>query len=73
MPVKFMNIRESKDPGFTLRDVIYSKNGAKIELITADMGKVRGLNASKIVILEASNVSGKIQETAKSRLRNIWR
>lgn len=74
MPVKFMKISgNQKTPGFNASEMLYTlKNGAKIELITADMeGKVRGLNASKIVILEASNVSGKIQETAKSRLRNI--
>lgn len=74
MPVKLMQVnRNQKVPGFNASEMLYTlKNGAKIELITADMEqKVRGLNASKIVVLEASNVSGPIQETAKSRLRNI--
>lgn len=74
MPVKLMQVQKNqKVPGFNASEMLYTlKNGSKIELITADMeSKVRGLNASKIVILEASNVAGKIQETAKSRLRNI--
>lgn len=65
--------KNQKTPGFNTSDMIYTfKNGCKIELITADEEmKVRGLNATKIVVLEASNVAGKIIETAKSRLRNL--
>ena len=61
-----------KTPGFNSQDNVYTlKNGCKLELITADnIVKLRGLNATKITILEASNVSFPIFDSLKSRLRN---
>jgi len=62
-----------KTPGFNAKDMIYTlKNGCKIELITADnVIKLRGLNATKIVLLEASNITYVIFEALKSRIRNM--
>lgn len=62
-----------KTPGFNTKDMTYTlKNGCKIELITADnVIKLRGLNATKIVLLEASNITLEIFEALKSRLRNM--
>ena len=61
-----------KTPGFNQSEMVYTlRNGTKIELITADdAGKIRGLNATLIVIIEASNVSFEIFDSLKSRLRN---
>lgn len=73
MPVILMKHESGqKTPGFNQGEMIYKlKNGAKIELITADdLGKIRGLNATLVVILEASNVMFKIFDSLKSRLRN---
>lgn len=74
MPAKFMVVKPNqKTPGFNSGDNLYTlKNGAKIELITADEeGKIRGLNASLVVLLEASNVPYIIFDRVKSRLRNV--
>ena len=73
-PVAFVKKRPGqKIPGFTAgTDMYYElKNGCKIELITSDNTfKLRGLNATHITILEASNVSFEIFQLLKSRLRN---
>lgn len=73
-PVKFVvRSGNQKIPGFNQSEnKILLKNGCQIELITADQeGKIRGLNATKIVVLEASNVPGPVIETSKSRMRNM--
>lgn len=61
-----------KIPGFNAKDNVYTmKNGCKIELITSDnILKLRGLNATKVVILESCNVTHPIFESLKSRIRN---
>lgn len=65
--------RNEKTIGFNQGDMTYTfQNGAKIELITADEeGKIRGMNATKVVFLEVSNVAQDIFELSKSRNRNM--
>jgi len=64
--------RNQKIPGFNQGEMVYTfKNGCKVELITSDdVGKIRGLNATLIIILEASNVAYDIFKVSKSRIRN---
>jgi len=65
--------RNEKTIGFNQGDMTYTfANGAKIELITADEeGKIRGMNATKVVFLEVSNVAYEIFDLSKSRVRNM--
>lgn len=72
-PIRFMNISSGqKQPGYQSRERLYTlKNGAQIQLITADSTqKLRGLNATKVVLLEASNIAFEIFDNLKSRIRN---
>lgn len=72
-PIRFMEASKGqKQPGYNSKERLYTlKNGAQIQLITADdTQKLRGLNATKVVLLEASNIIFEIFDSIKSRIRN---
>lgn len=72
-PERFMKKTQGqKEAGYQVQKKLYTlKNGAQIELITSDDAKkIRGLNATKVVLLEASNIDFEIFNSVKSRLRN---
>ncbi len=72
-PIKFMKGSSlQKDFGYNAKDRLYTlKNGAQIQLITSDnVENIRGLNATKVVLLEASNLPFELFDSVKSRIRN---
>lgn len=72
-PIRFMKVTSGqKQPGYQAKERLYTlRNGAQVQLITADATeKLRGLNATKIVLLEASNTMFPIFDNVKSRARN---
>ena len=72
-PVALVKVSQGqKTPGFNAAEMIYTlKNGVRLSWLRQITSlNSRGLNATKIILLEASNISFPIFDALKSRLRN---